>query len=196
MTAERVQSYFSKFAFLFLIFAVISGGFVSEVLSCQMQKFLSTSQYGRHMIGLLMVFVFIMLEGGWSFDTETNDMAENDWSSGNVIETLVMASLIYALFLLSSKSKLIPNAIFFVLLFSLYAINTQRAFWHARKMISDQTNNRTIIVQYIIFIAAAIALVYGFTDYVSYQKSAYGPDFSWSKFFLGSIKCSGLKDPN
>ena len=45
-----------------------------------------------------MIFVFIMLEGGWDYNKERQDKAATDWSSGNTVNTLGYAFGIYALF--------------------------------------------------------------------------------------------------
>ena len=81
----------SQVAFIFLIFVVISGGYVSNILSCQMQNMLKYNLYARHVIGVIMVFVFIMLEGGWDFDKQRENEASTDWSSGNTMNTLIYA---------------------------------------------------------------------------------------------------------
>ena len=38
---------YAKIGFLFLVFAVVSGGYVTQVLSCQIQRFLSHSLLGK-----------------------------------------------------------------------------------------------------------------------------------------------------
>ena len=188
-----LHNFFSRFAFIFVIFSVISSGYITEVLSCQIRNFLETSMYFRHFIGILMIFVFIMLEGGWSFNSEEDSKAENNWSSGDVIGSITMAVMIYCLFIISSKSKLIPNIIFFILLFILYIINTQREYWHARKTINDDTNEKVLTGEYVISGFAGLTAIYGFIDYVFYQKSEYKSKFSWKKFILGAHVCSGSK---
>lgn len=189
---EDSTVYFSRFAFIFLIYVVISSGYISQILSCQMQKFLSNNFLGRHIVGIVMVFVFIMMEGGWSF--QKDDESDNNWSSGNVIDSLIMASGIYLVFLISSKSKLIPNIIFYLLLFALYAINTQRSFWLNRKKITEDTNTNMINVEIGLSITILCTLCYGLVDYIIYQKHNYKNDFSWSTFILGKTKCSSV-DP-
>ena len=149
------------------------------------------STYFRHIVGFLMVFVFIMLEGGWSFDKADDDKASNDWSSGNVIHSAAMAAAIYGVFLISSKSQFWPNVIFFGLVFALYAINTQRNYYAAREQISPATNENTLHVEYGIAGVSLITLIYGFVDYVGYQKKERGDNFSWVKFLLGAHKCAG-----
>ena len=43
----------SKIAFLFIVFAVIAGGVVQHILSCQMQKYLRDSEGAKHIVCLL-----------------------------------------------------------------------------------------------------------------------------------------------
>jgi hypothetical protein len=190
MDTENINTSLSRFGFLFLIFAVISGGYVTEILSCQMKKVLETSMYFRHLIGIMIFFVFIMLEGGWSFNSEVDNMLSNSWSSGNVIDTIIIAFFLYIIFLLSAKSQFKYNIIFFGLIFILYLINTQRYYWYQRKIISEESNKYTLNVEYIILFFAILFLIIGFIDYVIYQKKEYKNKFNWIIFLLGSHNCS------
>ena len=191
MESERVNvnTPLSRFGFLFLIFAVVSSGYVTEILSCQMRKVLETSMYFRHLIGIIIFFVFIMLEGGWSFNNKVDEMFSNNWSSGNVIDTIIIAIVLYIIFLLSAKSQFKYNIIFFGLVFILYFINTQRDYWYQRKIISTQSNKYTLYIEYILFVTSIIFLIIGFIDYVKYQKKEYKNKFNWINFLLGSHNC-------
>ena len=186
----------SRFAFIFLIYSVITSGYIGQVLSCQMQHFLSISTYFRHVLGVVMVFVFIMMEGGWSFteEEEKEKDIQNDWSSGNVFSSFAIASIIYTIFLVSSKSQLVPSLVFFTITLILYVINTQRSYWLARNKITKETSESVMKVERVMLIAAIAVLVYGFVDYVLYQQKNYGTAFSWHMFLLGSNKCKSQQD--
>lgn len=193
MLSEDNTVFFSRFAFIFLIYAVITSGYINETLSCQMRRLLTTNHEVRHLFGVIMVCVFIMLEGGWSFDKKTDDEASNSWSSGNVLHTFVMGLAIYTIFLISSKSRLVPNMIFFGLVLLLYVINTQRSYWVARKKLDETSNRRLIGAEVALFALAMAVLAYGFIDYILYQKGMYGSRFSWHLFLLGTGKCRSFE---
>ena len=191
---DSYSVYLPRLAFLFLLFTVVTSGFITELLSCQIRYVLTYNIYARHFLAILMIFIFIMGLGGWSIDAELDAMAKNDWTSGNVIETIIMSLVIYITFLISSKSQLVPNLIFFGLLLLLYLINTQRNFWKARNMISVNTNALMLYSTYIIGATSIVTLFYGFINYIYYQKSQYGDDFSWFYFILGGQKCASVEN--
>jgi hypothetical protein len=185
--------FLSKFAFIFLIFVVVSSGYLKGILSCQMQSFLENISFGKHALGIIMIFVFIMLEGGWSFKQEENDMADNDWSSGNAVDSLAIGILIYIIFVISSKSRLVYNIIFYIIVFLLYMTNTQRSYYYVRKLINDDTNNKIIEIEKYVLSIAIFILIVGFIDYIIYQKNNYKSKFSWYTFLIGVTECSKLK---
>jgi len=194
--SEKVVRNLSKIAFLFIVFAVIAGGLVQHVLSCQMQSYLRDSEIAKHIVGMVLIFLFIMLEGGWDFDEEENNKAPVDWASGNVIHTGIYAFLIYITFIITAKSQLIPNIILFSLLFIIYLINTQRLYWKNRNRITEESNKKIIKFEIFLLILSVITLLYGVYDYIMYKKNNLGPRFSWYKFFLTARECSfdGNKD--
>jgi hypothetical protein len=186
----------SRFAFIFLIYALITSGYISEILSCQMKTFIQNKWYARHILAVILVFAFIMFEGGWDFDKDREDKESNNWASGNTLHSIVMAFIIYLIFIISSKSKLIPNILFFSLLFFLYVINTYREYQLRRAEINESTNNNIIIFEKIIFSIAIIFLVIGFIDYYYYKKKQHEitKDFKWFDFFVGTTKCNDSHD--
>ena len=138
------------------------------------------------------MFLFIMLEGGWSFNMEEQDKAGVDWSNGNVIDTMIFGTILYTVFLLTSKMKLLPNAILYILLFSVYLINTQRLYWENRKMINEEENENMVKTIKVALGASLFIFIYGITDYFIYEKNSYGKNFSVLKFILGGNKCHSV----
>lgn len=189
-----MELFLSRFAFIFLIYAVVTSGYINEVLSCQMREFLRASRFFRHVIGVLMVFVFIMLEGGWSLTPGEDDKAPNNWSSGQVFHTFFLAIGIYTVFLVSSKSQLTPNMVFFTLVLVIYFMNTYRNYLHARQKLTDEQNTAILRMTQGLFVLTLIVLAYGFYDYVLYQRREYGKAFKWDLFVFGSARCKHLKN--
>lgn len=184
--------YFSRIAYIFVIFSIVSSGYIVDILSCQMRYVLETNLYFRHLIGILMIFVLIMTSGGWSFDKKVDDEAPTNWYNGNVIDTMIMALCIYIIFLFSSKSRFWPNIVFFSILLLLYLINTQREFWNAREQITEKINKILLNTEYVLSGVGGVTLLYGFVDYVCYQKEEYGNRFNWLYFILGRKRCSKI----
>jgi hypothetical protein len=184
----------SRVGFVFLVYVLVSAGYISEVLSCQMRKLFVTSSYFRHIFAIIMVFVFIMFEGGWDFDKKEEEKADTNWATGNTIHSIIIAILIYIIFILSSKSKIIPNLIFFGLLFVLYFINTHRAYALERNQISAETNDKIMFIERIIVVVCMIVLIYGFVEYYFYQLAEHPNDFSWKLFLLGVSKCKSIQN--
>lgn len=179
----------SKVAFLFVVFAIIAGGSVQHVLSCQMQQFIKDSHLAKHLLGVLLFFFFIMLEGGWDFDDEELKKAPVDWASGNVLHSGVYAIIIYTVFLITAKNRLIPNIILFSLLFILYCINTQRNYWKNRNKLSEKNNILIKKIESVLIILTILVAIYGFIDYVGYKKDNLGKKFNWYNFFFNTREC-------
>ena len=177
----------SRIAFLFIAWAIITSGSVSQVLSCRVQLFFKTSFIGKHIIGYILILMFIMLEGGWSFNEEEQNEAPVDWSNGNIFDTIIFALGIYVIFLFSAKMKLVPNLLFFSLLFIIYVLNTQRRYWDNRKRYDKKTLETIGNIVNILVYVSCIVFVYGVTDYRWYKMAEYGKKFNMYNFILGNV---------
>jgi hypothetical protein len=61
---DKYSVYLPRLAFLFLLFTVITSGFITELLSCQIRYVLTTNIYARHFLAILMIFIFYHF---WSY---------------------------------------------------------------------------------------------------------------------------------
>ena len=198
----------TKVAFLFITYVVIAGGVLTRGLPCQLQRELETNRYLQHFIGFLCIFIFIMMEGGWDFNNkgrkdetmntnnengnESNKPEEeidNDFSNGNSIQTLFYSIAIYIVFILSSKMQLIPNLLFLAILFIAYLVTTQTNYWANRKLITPEQVSYSETIQNGLIGSSLVVLVYGFVDYVMYQKRQRGNKFDIVKFIFGAPTC-------
>ena len=190
---ELIGTHTSKIGFLFVSFIVIAAGYVTQVLPCQMQSWLQNSFMGKHVIGWLICFLFIMLEGGWSFDMKTQNKSDVDWASGNVLDTLVFGLGLYLVFLLTAKMEIYPNALLMLLLFLVYGMNTQRLYWKKRELITEDKNNQMIYITKYTVVASIIVFIYGIIHYFLKKKKEYGKRFNLLMFFFDSEPCRSIK---
>lgn len=186
---QQIEDNVSKLAFLFLAYSVVTGGYITKILSCQLQHALVYNQYLKHIVGFLLIFVFIMLEGGWDFDEQENLKAPVNWSNGNSFHSLVYSIGLYILFVLSSKMQLIPNIMFLSTLLILYIIHTQRKYWRNRQRIEKSLEETIQIIEKTLIGSSGILFFYGLYDYFRYQRNQYGSAFRWSIFLLGKANC-------
>jgi hypothetical protein len=186
---QKIEDNVSKLAFLFLAYSVVTGGYITKILSCQLQHALVYNQYLKHVVGFLLIFVFIMLEGGWDFDEQENLKAPVNWSNGNSFHSLIYSVGLYLLFVLSSKMQLIPNIMFLSTLLILYIIHTQRKYWSNRQRIEKSLEETIQIIEKTLIGGSGILFLYGIYDYIRYQRKQYGSAFRWSLFFLGKPNC-------
>ena len=186
---QKIEDNVSKIAFLFLAYSVVTGGYITKILSCQLQHALLYNQYLKHIVGFLLIFVFIMLEGGWDFDEQENLKAPVNWSNGNSFHSLVYSIVLYLLFVLSSKMQLIPNILFLCSLLILYIIHTQRKYWSNRQRIEKSLEETIQIIEKTLIGGSGLLFLYGIYDYIRYQRKQYGSAFRWTIFFLGKPNC-------
>ena len=177
----------SKIAFLFISWTVITSGVVNQVISCQVQNFFNHSYYGKHIIGFMLILMFIMLEGGWAFNKELESKAPIDWSNGNIFDSSIFAFIFYTIFLLSAKMKLVPNLTFFSILFLIYFLNTQKNYWDNRKLFDEKSialmDN---FIKGLLFVSGLI-FIFGISDYYIYKRNEYKKKFDHFTFIFGSI---------
>ncbi len=193
MDNKFIGEHTSKIAFLFVSFMVVAGGYVTQVLPCQTQNWLQNSFMGRHLIGWLICFLFIMLEGGWSFDMATQKKSDVDWASGNVLDTLVFGLGLYLIFLFTAKMNLVNNGILMLLLFFVYGLNAQRLFWYKRELITEDKNNQLIEITKYTLITSIFVFLYGIINYMIKKKKEYGKRFSLFMFFFDDENCHSVK---
>ena len=150
----------SVISFLFLKFAIIAGGYVTQIIPCQTQRVLENNIFSKHIIGFLLAFAFIMLEGGWGFNEELEKShPDNDWSNGNALESMVFAHPL-SRFLLTAKMENLSLISYYMLYSSHYTYLTPRKI--IGKIETSSLNNKIIlmkkIIDYLIYISIAVGV--------------------------------------
>lgn len=185
-----INSLISKLTFLFITYIIISSGYIEHTLPCQVQNFFKNNIYSKHIIGFLTSFIFIMLEGGWSFDINEQEKHSVDWSNGNAFDSLIFGLVLYSIFLLTANMKLIPNLVFYTLLFIAYLLNTQRLYWKNRNNIDEKHNEIILNINKILLLLSLFVLIYGFIDYYLYKKFQFKKEFNIFKMIVTNKVCN------
>ena len=172
---------------------MVAGGEVRQVLSCQMQKQLRDNMFLKHIIGILLIFAFIMLVGGWSFFKELQDKKPVTWENGDSVSSLIYGAILYFIFLVTSKMNYKINILFYLLFFILYLINSERSFLFERSVITKSTNRHIELIELILLIIALCVGVYGIVEYYLAKVKEYKNNFSNFNFLFGIKQCKGLK---
>jgi uncharacterized membrane protein YphA (DoxX/SURF4 family) len=189
MITDQIQ----KLAFIIVCFIIISGNSVTHILSCQTQKFLRDNIYIKHVIGFLLIFIFIMLEGGWSLDDELQNRESVNWTNGNSFDTLFFSFILYSLFILMSKMKLVANMTLIFILLTIYILNSQREFLYKRNVIHYKDNIVYSNYIYGLTFIALLVCIFGVYEYYRYQKLEYGDKFSALLFWFSTKTCYKLE---
>lgn len=190
---NKVNVNVNKVVFIFICFILIAGGEVRQLLSCGMQKQLRDNTYLKHIVGILLIFIFIMMEGGWSLNKELQDKKPVSWENGDSVGTLIYGIILYFIFLLTSKMNFNINILFYLLFFILYIINSERIFLFNRSVITNTTNSNIELIELILLIFGVCLGVYGIVEYYLVKKNEYKNKFTINNFLFGTNPCKGLK---
>lgn len=188
-----LTKYFTKISFVFLIYTIISNVEINKILPCQIQKFIKTNILFKHILGVLMVFGLLMMEGGFEF---VDEAYATDWTNGNSLTSIVWALIIYFFLLLSSKMFLKNSIILFSLLLITYIINTYKNNLKLKNLLHD---DHDILIYYFSNTMISVILVLLFSSviqYYRYQRAEYKKKFSIYKFILGTNECTLMKNTN
>jgi hypothetical protein len=182
MLLEKNEIIFDSKKSLSALYLWLLFGFLSTMVSCDLQKWMVKNTIFRHVIGIIaFFFLFTVLE------TPGNISVEKIWT-----KTIT----IYFVYIIITKSRwqfALPVLILLVI--------DQTIAVHIRYIKSNKENvniddnikywnNK----RYCLDILMIMFIVFGTIHYIRYQRINYGKDFSWNKFFFVN-SCSN-KNPN
>jgi len=174
---------------LFLFFIVVMGGYFEKSLNCDLQRFMSNSIIGKHILAILTAFFTIVLTG-------YGDDDDNPPSLWDYFKTTM---LIYVIYIFSTKSKAIfvfPMLIILAIdqILNVYTTQLQKRNKKASKQQVD-TNNESITtidsVRSLLSYSIISLIGVGCISYYIRQRMEFGQNFSTQKFFLGTFHCEG-----
>lgn len=175
MTVEKFlnDTFDTKFAmttvYLWLLF-----GYLSSMVSCDLQRWMQTNTAFRHFVGVVsFFFLFTIL-----------DVKNREHTSLVVAKTLV----VYIMFLMMVKSKW-----YFSIPVILVLIIDQTAKVHIEYLEEQNLPTENYIqVRKGCTLVMTLLIVTGFISYAIRQHQEFGKDFSWGKLFL-SHTCAQQK---
>ena len=177
----------SAIGLLGILYVAVAGNYVGDLLSCDMQRFLTRSVISKHLIILLGALFWV---------------AEVTDANGEAFATVIgRAIAIYGLFVVSTKSEwwaLVP------VLMLLIADQILRVFQSKREVTSDidahtprelagqHGTDWVVCTRTGVQIACVAILLVGFAAYAARQARDHGGAFDLATFVLGTAKCRGV----
>ena len=161
---------------LFLLFLVVSGNYIGELLGCKTQKLLSENIYMKHIVLLCLIYFTINLVG------------EKKKHPVNILKNTLILWLFY---LVLTKMNLQFTIIVLCLLFSLYIWDEYQGYLDESK--EDYNKERYESIQLYLQYSIIGFMLVGFVLYYIKQRKEHSKDFSNIKFLLGKSTCDFKK---
>ena len=154
--------------YLWLLF-----GFFSTLISCDLQRAVSQNMYIKHLVALI-TFFFLMT------------VIDNDNDAG-IVQTWLKTFVVYILFLMSTKSKLLASTAVLILLIidQTIKIHMQYTLKHHPEKNLDTLKK----VREGLFTILIVIIIVGYIHYYIRARRDFGKNFSYSKFIFGTVHC-------
>lgn len=160
---------------LFFMMLNLLSNYSGELLSCDVQKVFDTNMYAKHVLGvLLMIFFNIM-----------NDPVNAD----NIGRSIGEAMALYLWFVLLTRTHIWVAVAIIGVVFSIYVIDTRRKRAERESASQAEETARLALASVVLkWIALGMTIV-GTAHYMFLKKQEYRSEFSILRFFLGTTKC-------
>jgi len=158
--------------YLWLLF-----GFFTSLLGCDLQRIMTQNIYVKHLMALTAFFFLMSV-----VDTDNQISLGMTW-----LKTFV----VYILFMISIKSKILASGLFIALLLVDQSIKVHMAYLERTKAPQSDIAKYNK-VRFGILISLIVVAFVGFIAYFIKQYSDHAEDFSFLIFFFGSNKCEGV----
>ena len=163
---------------IFFFFLVISGNYISEIFSCNIQKHFSNNRIIKHILGFMTIYFLVILVDEKHFLTPSS--------------TFITTIFLYIWFILISVTSHKYTLIIIGLIFLIYLSNNIISYTIEKE--TDQNKiknikNKTKQFHLFLFIISILLTLYGCIIYMGQKKMEYGKKFNYSTFFLGVSNC-------
>lgn len=160
-----------------IVVFTLSISYCTTLLNCDLQHMLTNNAYARHLILLVSLFFVVA-----AF-----------FPNQSIVDSWFQSVLVYLVFLLGSKSTIIPIVITIILLIVDQNLRIQINYLQSKDPNTDVSTLKTIRT-YILYAAIAVVLL-GVAFYYVKKQNDYGDQFSTSTFFFGTNVCRSLQKP-
>ena len=165
------------FGGLFVLYLIISGNYVGELFSCDLQQILTENYAIKHLLGIFTLFFFVTL-------------AAPDIKWNKLIVAGVTLGM-YLLFIISNRSSATTQLINIGLLFAIFVLQMTRTQAKRKEdeLGEDHTvlKERLVTSQWAVAIAILALAVYGHILYIGKKRIEFRGKFSYFKLFKGTV---------
>ena len=161
----------SLFSGLFVLYLIVSGNFVGELFSCDLQQIMTENYLVKHLLGFATLFFFV-------------NMVSSDihWPKP-IIAGISLA--MYLLFIISNRSSATTQLINIGLLFAIFVMHMV-----ATDMKDDEDQEmkkRITTAQWAVAIGIVVLTLYGHILYIGKKRIEFRGQFSYFKLFKGTV---------
>lgn len=166
---------------IFLLFLAVSGNFIGETFSCNLQRLLKSNMIAKHVLLLIILYFSINFSG-----------KKDDEYFSHPLHTLNSTFMIYLLFLLFTKMDIYFTIFVVILLTILYILHDYIVYCEHHKKDKKYIDNLTLFSN-ILIVFLILVILLGFILYLSKQYNDHSQDWSTIKFIFGVVKCGSKK---
>lgn len=172
-----------------MLYLIISGNYLTEVLGCSMQRLLSNNQIVKHIAAFITLYVFVIF---------ANDTSDN---MSHPIDSIKHTIIVYIVFLTTTRVHTyysIPIALLIIAVIFIQALHSYKLHRLAKgivysdnKLESYIMHNYDNIIKYMIIAIYGLCAI-GYVHYLIEKRNEYRGNWSWKQFLLGVNKCKSL----
>ena len=163
---------------MFFFFLIVSGNYISEIFSCNIQKQFTENRLVKHILGIMTMYFFVTF------------VDEDKYQKP--IFSFLTAICLYIWFIIISITANNYTIIIISILFLIYVSNNVFNYYirtsENQSKIEKISENKKYL-QIFLFVISIMITLYGFFIYLGQKKIEYGKKFSYQTFFLGTVKC-------
>ena len=164
---------------LFFFFLIVSGNYIAEIFSCNIQKKFSQDRITKHLLGLMTIYFFVTY-------VDEDKFRKPIWA-------FVTAFSLYIWFIMISLTAHKYTMVIIIIIFFIYLTNNVFNYYENQeernKEKFKEIKKYKQILQLFLFIISIIITIYGFIVYLGQKKTEYGKKFDLKTFFMGTTQC-------